>query len=99
MGLAETALLRGDHEEAIGLCDRGYRASAQVADAAYLFPFLLTGVRARLAGGDVDDARRWLGDVVAALETRAIPGTLPASGAAMPRSRCGPRSRCTCWFG
>jgi hypothetical protein len=31
--------------------DRGHAASARVADAAYLFPFLLTGSRARLALG------------------------------------------------
>jgi ATP/maltotriose-dependent transcriptional regulator MalT len=77
-GLAETALLRGDYEGAIALCKRGYSASAQVTDASYLFPFLLTGVRASLAGTYVDDAERWLSDVAAALATRAIPGTLPA---------------------
>jgi DNA-binding CsgD family transcriptional regulator len=44
-GLAEAALLRGDHETAVALCDRGHEASARVGDAAYLFPFLLTGVR------------------------------------------------------
>jgi DNA-binding CsgD family transcriptional regulator/tetratricopeptide (TPR) repeat protein len=77
-GLAETALLNGDLDTAIALCDRGYSASARVTDAAYLFPFLVTGVRARLAGGDVDGAERWLTEVAAALTTRAIPGTLPA---------------------
>jgi hypothetical protein len=45
--LAEIAFLRGDHDTAIALCDRGHSASKQVTDAAYLFPFLLTGVRAR----------------------------------------------------
>jgi tetratricopeptide (TPR) repeat protein len=44
-GLAETALLRGDHDEAIALCDRGRQASDRVGDAAYLFPFLVTGAR------------------------------------------------------
>lgn len=77
-GLAETAMLRGDHETAVALCDRGYAASAEVTDAAYLFPYLLTGLRARLALGDVEDAERWLTRAVAGLEARAIPGTLPA---------------------
>ena len=36
------------------------QASAEVTDAAYLFPYLLTGVRAHLARGEVD-ARRGLG--------------------------------------
>ena len=77
-GLAETALLRGELDTAIALCDRGYGASAQVTDAAYLFPFLLTGVRARLARGEVDDAERWLSEVAGALTARSIPGTLTA---------------------
>jgi DNA-binding CsgD family transcriptional regulator/tetratricopeptide (TPR) repeat protein len=77
-GLAETALLRGDHDLAVVLCDRGQAASARVADAAYLFPFLLTGVRARLARGEVDAAERWLAEVAGALAARAIPGTLVA---------------------
>jgi DNA-binding CsgD family transcriptional regulator/tetratricopeptide (TPR) repeat protein len=77
-GLAEAALLRGDHGLAIALCDRGYGASARVGDAAYLFPFLLTGLRARLAAGELDDAGRWFAEVSTALSARAIPGTLPA---------------------
>ena len=77
-GLAEAALLRGDHDTAVALCDRGYALSAEVADAAYLFPFLLTGVRARLARQEQDAAERWLATVEAALAHRSIPGTLPA---------------------
>jgi tetratricopeptide (TPR) repeat protein len=41
---------------AMGRGDRGHAASAAVGDAAYLFPFLLTGVRARLAGAGAGDA-------------------------------------------
>jgi DNA-binding CsgD family transcriptional regulator len=78
-GLAETALLRGDHDTAVALCDRGRAASARVGDAAYLFPFLLTGLRARLAGGEVDDAERWLTGVAGELAARSIPGTLVAA--------------------
>ncbi len=77
-GLAEAALLRGDRDSAIALSDRGHRASAKVGDAAYLFPFLLTGLRARLAASGLDDAGRWFVEVSAPLTARAIPGTLPA---------------------
>jgi DNA-binding CsgD family transcriptional regulator len=79
-GLAETALLQGDHDTAVTLCDRGQEASVRVGDAAYLFPFLLTGVRARLARAEVEDAQRWLAEVAGALGARSIPGTLPAVG-------------------
>jgi DNA-binding CsgD family transcriptional regulator/tetratricopeptide (TPR) repeat protein len=78
-GLAETALLRGDHDEATALCDRGWQASDRVGDAAYLFPFLVTGVRARLAGPGADEAERWLAEVARALAVRSIPGTLVAA--------------------
>ena len=45
-GLAETARCRRDYNTALILCERGYQASAEVMDAACLFPYLLTGVRA-----------------------------------------------------
>jgi DNA-binding CsgD family transcriptional regulator/transcriptional regulator with XRE-family HTH domain len=77
-GLAEAAWCRGDYDTALTLCERGYQASADVTDAAYLFPYLLTGVRAYLAHGDVDAAGNWLNRVGAVLTARAIPGTLPA---------------------
>jgi DNA-binding CsgD family transcriptional regulator/tetratricopeptide (TPR) repeat protein len=77
-GLAETARCRGDHDTALMLCERGYTASADVADAAYLFPYLLTGVRAHLARGDIDAADSWSTRVGTVITARAIPGTLPA---------------------
>jgi DNA-binding CsgD family transcriptional regulator/tetratricopeptide (TPR) repeat protein len=77
-GLAEVARCRGDDDRAIELCERGYRASADVKDAAYLFPYLLTGVRAHLARGDVESAEAWSDRVGAVLTARAIPGALPA---------------------
>jgi len=49
-GLAEIALARGDTTTAIERCEQGYAASAAVHDAAYLFPYVVTGVRAQLAG-------------------------------------------------
>ena len=77
-GLAETALLAGNATESIDWCERGYRASVAVKDAAYLYPFLVTGVRARLAVGGATDARNWLADCRQQLLRRNIPGTLGA---------------------
>jgi DNA-binding CsgD family transcriptional regulator len=77
-GLAELAVHSGRMSEAVDWCERGYAASAEVSDAAYLFPFTLTGVRARLALDDISGARDWLARCEALLWLRAIPGTLPA---------------------
>ncbi len=77
-GLAEMARCRGDHATALELCSYGYRVSAEVTDAAYLFPYLVTGVRAHLAEGENDAAARWLDSVSEVLRARGIPGTLPA---------------------
>jgi DNA-binding CsgD family transcriptional regulator/tetratricopeptide (TPR) repeat protein len=79
-GLAEAARCQGDYDTALARCERGYRASAEVMDAACLFPYLITGVRAYLARGDVDAAQEWSGRVGAVLTARGIPGTLPAIG-------------------
>ena len=77
-GLAETALLCEQFETAVSLCDRGFEFSADVTDAAYLFPFLVTGTRARLALSDIDGADDWRVRVAAVLTARNIPGTMPA---------------------
>lgn len=77
-GLAELALAAGRPVDAIGLADRAADASAAVRDAAYLYPFAVTGMRARLANGDAAGARAWLERVSPPIEARAIPGTLPA---------------------
>lgn len=77
-GLAEAALHSGALAHAVELTEEGYRQSAEVEDAAYLFPFVLTGVRARLALHDSDGAREWLARCRPLLELRGIPGTLPA---------------------
>ena len=77
-GLAELALRTGDHEEAVNRCAEGLAASEAVADAAYLFPFVLTGVRAHLASNDPTSAHDWFDRCAALLRARAIPGTLPA---------------------
>jgi DNA-binding CsgD family transcriptional regulator len=77
-GLAECALLRQDHAAAVSLTEAGYDASHEVADAANLFPFLVTGTRARLALMDSAGAQEWADRVSADLLARAIPGTVPA---------------------
>ena len=77
-GLAELALLDRDPARAVALSDLGRAASARVGDAAYLFPFAVTGARARLALDDVAGAGEWGRSVAALLRKRAIPGTLPS---------------------
>src|SRR5262249_19510552 len=79
-GLAEAARCQGDYDPALSHCERGYQASADITDASSLYPYLLTGVRAHLARGDVDAAQAWSDRVGAVLTVRAIPGTLPAIG-------------------
>jgi DNA-binding CsgD family transcriptional regulator len=80
VGLAEAARCQGDYDAALRHCERGYQASADITDASYLYPYLLTGVRAHLARGDVDAAQTWSDRVGAVLTVRAIPGTRPAIG-------------------
>lgn len=77
-GLAEAALLQGRAADAAELTEDGFRASAAVRDAAYLYPFLVTGTRARLELGDPLGAERWVQAVSEALFERSIPGTLAA---------------------
>ncbi|HET9456889.1 MAG TPA: LuxR C-terminal-related transcriptional regulator, partial [Candidatus Limnocylindrales bacterium] len=76
--LAEAARLRGDDDGAMAICESAFEASARVRDAAYLFPFLVTGCRALLGRGDPGGAERWVERTAAALEERAIPGARPA---------------------
>jgi DNA-binding CsgD family transcriptional regulator len=77
-GLAECAVLLGDHAAAVALTEAGWAASRDVADGANLFPYLVTGTRARLGGQDPDAAQAWVKEVAAALRARGIAGTLPA---------------------
>lgn len=78
-GLAETALLAGDVAASLDWCARGFAASREVDDAAYLFPFVVTGTRAHLLAGDRVGARDWVDATSALLRSRGIPGTLPAT--------------------
>lgn len=77
-GLAELALRDDRAAEAIELCERGYGLSEEVADAAYLFPYVVTGTRAYLAERDTRAAREWIDRCAVLLLRRGIPGTLPA---------------------
>ncbi|HSL76509.1 MAG TPA: AAA family ATPase [Candidatus Limnocylindrales bacterium] len=75
-GLAEVALAADDPARAVDLAEGGATASAAVDDAAYLYPFVVTGTRAYLALGDPGRARDWLERVAIPIERRGIPGTL-----------------------
>jgi len=79
-GLAETALLAGSPGEAVAWCEKGFEASARVRDAAYLFPYLVTGVRAFLRTTGAGAAREWLSRTSTIVAERGIPGTLGAIG-------------------
>jgi DNA-binding CsgD family transcriptional regulator len=108
-GLAEAALLRGDNVRAVALCERGFDLSHAVRDAAYLFPFVVTGTRARLALLDPHGAAEWVARVEAALRHRSIPGTLPAvthagaliqlAGGDRDRARAGLSAAAEAWAG
>jgi DNA-binding CsgD family transcriptional regulator/tetratricopeptide (TPR) repeat protein len=77
-GLAEVERLTGRVREGLALAEEGRAASAAVDDAAYLYPFVVTGTRLHLAAGDPGGAARWLHDTAAIVRGRGIPGTLPA---------------------
>ncbi|GLI26891.1 LuxR family transcriptional regulator [Agromyces rhizosphaerae] len=76
-GLAEVAAHEGRHDDAVALTGEGLDASLAVEDAAYLFPHVLTGVRARVALRQLDDARAFLDAAGPPVRRRGIPGTLP----------------------
>jgi len=83
-GLAENALLSGDIDSAIATTDE----AAAVANRgegveAELVPFVVTGVRARLAAGRPEEAAAWLDLVEASVRTRpdvAAPAIEHATG-------------------
>jgi DNA-binding CsgD family transcriptional regulator len=77
-GLAEVALHNGRAADAVGWCARGFDVSDWSWDAAYLFPYVVTGTRAHLALDDPTGARHWLERCAERIRYRSIPGTLPA---------------------
>lgn len=77
-GLAELAVLTARPADAVRLSEQAFALSDAVTDAAYLFPFVVTGTRARLAMRDPAGARDWVARTGRLLTLRGIPGTLPA---------------------
>ncbi len=77
-GLAELAVLEGRAADAVAISEEAYALSDAVADAAYLFPFVVTGTRARLEAHDISAAHDWVGRTSRLLRARGIHGTLPA---------------------
>jgi DNA-binding CsgD family transcriptional regulator/tetratricopeptide (TPR) repeat protein len=59
-GLAETALIAGEPDVAVGQCEEALALAESTGERALLIPFVVTGVRALLAVRRPDDAERWL---------------------------------------
>ncbi len=77
-GLAEARLQADDPRGSLEHCRQGLAASSAVDDAAYLFPFLVTGTRAHLQSGDLAAAQAWVDEIAGRLRHRDIPGARPA---------------------
>jgi len=77
-GLAEADLLEGRFTEAIASAELAYSQSEPLGDAAHIFPFLVTGVRAYLGTREIAKARDWFERVAHLLRYRGIPGIMPA---------------------
>ncbi len=61
-GLAETSLLRGDPDRAIGIVRDAFDRCRAVHELALLAPFVVTGVRAYQAAGRPADGETWFGE-------------------------------------
>jgi DNA-binding CsgD family transcriptional regulator len=66
-GLAELAVVAGDHEQAIGRTDDALALASRSGERARFAPFVVTGVRARIAAGRPAEAERWAADAAALL--------------------------------
>jgi DNA-binding CsgD family transcriptional regulator/tetratricopeptide (TPR) repeat protein len=77
-GLAEVHLRFGDIGAAAEFCERAVAESERVGDAAYAFPFVVTGTRALIALREVARAHEWLARCAALLTLRSIPNTVPS---------------------
>ncbi|HXG40374.1 MAG TPA: AAA family ATPase [Candidatus Limnocylindrales bacterium] len=62
-GLAELSLLTGDVDEASARSQHALETAERFGERGRLVPFVVTGVRAWIAGGRPADAERWLADV------------------------------------
>jgi DNA-binding CsgD family transcriptional regulator len=74
-GLAELALREGRADEAERWCESGCAASEAISDVAYLFPFVVTGVRAHLKRRNVTAAKEWVERCARAIGLRPLAGT------------------------
>jgi DNA-binding CsgD family transcriptional regulator len=62
-GLAEAALMAGDPQASIALCEEALSDARRLGEHELLAPFVVTGVRAYQAVGRPDAAARWLDQV------------------------------------
>jgi DNA-binding CsgD family transcriptional regulator len=65
--LAELDVLSGDHERAVDRTQRALDLAKDSGEHARFAPFVVTGVRARMAVGRPADAERWVADCTALL--------------------------------
>jgi DNA-binding CsgD family transcriptional regulator len=82
-GLAELALLGGDYEDAITRTERGLELAGRTGEAGRFAPFVVTGVRARIAAGRTAEAERWLAratEILRSVEQYASPAIDHAAG-------------------
>ena len=86
-GLAEVALHGGDPARAVAFAEEGYALSSAVDDAAYLFPFVLTGGACPARSARSSRRARVARPMSSAARTARNPGYAPR-----PRSRRGPAS-------
>ena len=99
LGARRVRAAAGDSAAAVALTELGYDASHEVLEAANLFPFLVTGTRARLEQRDPTGARDWVERVPPTCAPGACPACCPPS--TTPRAwsswpRAGPARRATC---
>jgi DNA-binding CsgD family transcriptional regulator len=69
-GLAELAVVAGDHETAIRRTADALELASRSGEHARFAPFVVTGVRARIAAGRPADAERWAEDAAGLLAGR-----------------------------
>ena len=73
-GLAETALVAGDPARAFDHCHEGVEVATSCGERALLVPFVVTAVRAALAGRRPDEAENWIERVRPLIEHWEIAG-------------------------
>jgi DNA-binding CsgD family transcriptional regulator len=71
-GLAEAALMSGDPERAIAICEEALAEGRQRGEHGLLIPFVVTGVRAYQLANRPDAAAKWLGQITRAIGPLAV---------------------------